>query len=88
MGRVPKRGINKHLISMREKKLIEKHFDCFECEANNKRLKCFGLIKPTDHSDSYELKIEYDPPKPPKIKILYPEIEYNVLGYSFPVNEE
>lgn len=77
MGRVPKRGINKHLIAMREKKLIEKYYDCFECSVNHKKLKCLGIIKPTDYSDNYQLKIEYRPPITPNVNIISPKIEYN-----------
>lgn len=77
MGRVPKTGINKFAISMREKKLIEKYYDCFDCKINRNKLKCIGNIKPTDYSISYKLKIEYKPPISPDVSIISPEIDYN-----------
>lgn len=64
-------------ILIREKKLIERHYDFLQCSISGNLLVCRGKVKPTSHSKNYEIKVVYDPKVNPKVFVVNPLIEYN-----------
>ena len=57
-----------------QKALIEKHFPCFKCTLSHRRLRCEGLITPSDHCDTYKIAISYEQNGIPEVRIKEPEI--------------
>lgn len=58
-----------------QKALIEKYFPCFKCRLSHRLLQCEGLITPSDHCDTYRIKISYEQYGIPKVQIKDPQIE-------------
>lgn len=73
----PKQKINYHAIVVREKSLIQQHFNFLRCEIKNSALFCYGQYQPTDYSIIYEYRIKYNPPSSPLVTVRSPSIEYN-----------
>jgi len=57
-----------------QKLLIEKYFPCFTCRLSRRRLRCDGLITPSEHCDTYRIAISYEQDGIPKVRIKEPEI--------------
>lgn len=60
-----------------EKGMIESRFPCFRCKAvsaDTTKLECFGSIRPTEHSITYSLKLDYQVWTTPRVYVVEPEI--------------
>ncbi len=72
---------------IRQKKLIERNFDCFKCKIKgrgmNSSLICKGEIQPTDFSEVYKLKLLYDGAGVPKVYIVEPEIPLDMEAHMY-----
>lgn len=55
--------------------LVQKHFPGFKCRLRCGRLECAGDIQPSDDSDKYSIRVQYEEWKAPKVRILKPHIE-------------
>ena len=57
-----------------QKLLIEKHFPAFRCCLKHGKLECTGDIKPSERSDAYTVRLNYDEWGLPEVRILKPHI--------------
>lgn len=55
--------------------LIQKYFPGFKCRLRCGQLTCEGEIQPTDYSNKYSIRIQYEEWKEPKVRIVRPHIE-------------
>ncbi|MCB9196456.1 MAG: hypothetical protein H6598_09555 [Flavobacteriales bacterium] len=62
---------------MKQKKMIESHFDCFKCHVDRNGLTCTGFIQPDIQSAIYKIQIKYSGNGAPKVFIKTPIIEKN-----------
>ena len=62
---------------MTEINTIKNHYSNFDCKIKTDTLTCTGIIKPTEYSRDYYVKISYKLWGIPKIWIIDPVIEYN-----------
>jgi len=77
-SKFPEKGQNPYVVSMLEKRLIEKNYDCFTCRVDRGGyLKAKGKITPTEYSATYDFIINYMPYSPPKVYIIKPKIEFD-----------
>lgn len=72
------------MILIREKKLIESHYDFLKCTIHKNNLICTGNVKPTNYSHEYSIKIQYNGLNSPKVYVLEPQIEYHDDIHMFP----
>lgn len=72
------------IVLIREKKLIESHYDFLRCTIKQNQLICTGIVKPTEYSKEYCIKLVYDVLRVPKVYVEEPEIEYNDDIHIFP----
>jgi hypothetical protein len=72
------------IILIREKKLIELHYDFLKCRIKENKLICTGKVKPTKYSKEYSIKLVYNGMDVPRVYITEPEIEYNDDIHMFP----
>jgi len=72
------------LILIREKKLIESHYEFLNCKIKDTKLVCTGVVKPTKHSKEYSIKLIYDGLNAPRVYVVEPEIEYHDDIHIYP----
>lgn len=72
------------VILIREKKLIEGTYGFLTCGIKQGKLVCIGLVKPTEYSTEYTVKIEYDAISSPKVFVEDPLIEYHDDIHMYP----
>jgi hypothetical protein len=72
------------VILIREKKLIESNYDFLKCTIKQNKLICKGIVKPTEYSKEYSIRIDYDSINSPKVYVIEPEIEYNDDIHIYP----
>ena len=81
MGRnnkyIPKKGTNPLIIGLKQKKMIETHFDCFKCHVDRYGLSCTGFIQPVEESVNYKIQIKYRGNGAPKVFVKSPVIKKN-----------
>lgn len=82
----PKKSINNHFAVLREKSLIQKHYDFIRCEIMNGMLYCYGHYKPAEDCTEYKYRIKYVPGKTPKVNVVSPEIKYNDDIHMYPAD--
>lgn len=73
----------KHIL-IREKKLIESHYEFLSCTIRQNKLYCCGKVKPSEFSAEYSIKIVYDGINTPKVYVEEPEIEYHRDIHMYP----
>lgn len=71
-------------ILIREKKLVESHYDFLSCSLNKNGLICKGSYKPTKHSKTYSFIITYNGKDSPDIHVVQPQIEYHDDIHMYP----
>ncbi|MCB1100464.1 MAG: hypothetical protein KDN22_33175 [Verrucomicrobiae bacterium] len=69
------RGAADYRHFVMQKALIQKHFECFHCEFNSRKLTCTGEITPAEGCDPYTIRIDYSPGMTPKVWVLRPKIK-------------
>ncbi|MEX2345573.1 MAG: hypothetical protein WD604_08165 [Balneolaceae bacterium] len=71
----------------RQKSLIEKNFECFECRIKGRgmdsSLECFGKIQPTDLSIEYTINLTYDGHGAPRVYVIDPELPYDIDAHMY-----
>lgn len=72
------------IILVREKKLIESHYEFLKCSIKQNKLVCIGMVKPTEYSKEYSIKLVYNGLDAPKVYVVEPEIEYHDDIHMFP----
>lgn len=72
------------IILVREKKLIESHYDFLKCSIKQNKLICVGKVKPTEYSKEYSIKLVYNGLDVPRVYVVEPEIEYHDDIHMFP----
>jgi hypothetical protein len=77
-------NLSNKLILIREKKLIESHYEFLKCIIKQNKLFCTGKVKPTEYSKEYSIEIDYDGINSPKVYVLDPQIEYHDDIHMFP----
>jgi hypothetical protein len=55
--------------------LLAKHFPFLKCSLRRGKLECVGSITPTEHSETYKIRLRYTEWGFPSVKILHPHIE-------------
>jgi hypothetical protein len=81
---IPKSGQSPYRLFSSQKRLIEKHYNCFKCKASRNGLECIGSIKPDIDSVDYDVKIIYKYGKSPKVYILNPKIKISTKIHMYP----
>ncbi|WP_282073992.1 hypothetical protein [Polaribacter atrinae] len=77
-------NLSLRVILIREKKLIESNYDFLKCTIKQNKLICKGVVKPTEYSKEYSIRIDYDGINSPKVYIIEPEIEYSDDIHIYP----
>jgi len=72
------------IILVREKKLIESHYEFLKCSIKQNKLVCIGKVKSTEYSKEYSMKLVYNGLDAPKVYVVEPEIEYHDDIHMFP----
>lgn len=85
-NRFKSRGQNQsiRIILVREKKLIESHYEFLKCNIKQNKLVCVGKVKPTEYSKEYSIKLVYNGLDAPKVYVVEPEIDYHDDIHMFP----
>jgi len=71
-------------VLIREKKLLENNYEFLTCYIKKGKLLCTGNYTPTQYSDTYIYRVEYDCRFPPKVYIENPTIDYNDEIHLYP----
>lgn len=71
-------------ILSRERKYIKANYEFLKCSINKNKLKCKGVVKPTQMSREYKIEIVYNGINSPKVFVVDPVIEYNDDIHMFP----
>ena len=79
-----RQNLTQKMILIREKKLIESNYKFLKCTIKKDKLICKGIVKPTEYSKEYTIRIEYDGIYSPKVFVVEPEIEYNDDIHIYP----
>jgi|TARA_R100000501_G_C2623480_1_gene116602 hypothetical protein len=74
-------------ILIREKKLIESHYDLLICSITKNGLCCKGSYKPTSYSKPYSFSVTYSGKNPPDIHVTEPQINYHDDIHMYPKGE-
>lgn len=78
---IKKFGIKSHSRDypklMSELSTIKSNYDCFDCHIIRDTLVCTGVIRPSEYSRTYTIKISYKVWGKPHVWITDPIIEYN-----------
>ena len=77
-------NLSLRVILIREKKLIESNYDFLKCTIKQNKLICKGVVKPTEYSKEYSIRIDYDGINSPKVYVIEPEIEYSDDIHIYP----
>jgi hypothetical protein len=77
-------NLSLRVILIREKKLIESNYDFLKCTIKQNKLICKGIVKPTEYSKEYNIRIDYDGINSPKVYVIEPEIEYSDDIHIYP----
>lgn len=64
--------------------LIQKYYDNWNCSIEKSKLICKGIIKPTELSGSYLVRISYKLKESPKVYLIKPPLQKNVKGEDAP----
>ena len=70
----------KYRTFLREKSRIESKYAFLKCviyQQKGKKMKCKGVVKPTEYSVDYTIRINCDGHNPPKVYVINPKIEYS-----------
>lgn len=71
-------------VIIRERNLIQQHYDFLKCKIGKDNLICEGVFQPTTLSQKYTYEVIYDGQSSPKVYIKNPEIEYHDDIHMFP----
>lgn len=74
---IPERGKNTFKSVVLEKHLIDVHFPFINTKIVGDTLLCYGYCQPSEHSITYQYRIEYNAGKYPHVYPTYPKIEYH-----------
>ncbi|AFU67264.1 hypothetical protein P700755_000210 [Psychroflexus torquis ATCC 700755] len=77
-------NLSRRVILIREKKLIKSNYDFLKCTIKQNKLICKGIIKPTEYSKEYSIRIDYEGINSPKVYLIEPEIEYHDDIHIYP----
>ena len=72
------------IILIREKKLIESHYEFLKCDIKQNKLVCIGNVKPTKYSKEYSMKLVYNGLDAPRVYVVKPQIKYHHDIHIYP----